>query len=82
MLGSYRFDVYKSEPKSSEFKELVIAADSADNTSLDFEAAQQALDTALVICEATNFTRDLVNTTPDDMTPQALGIVAEDINDR
>jgi leucyl aminopeptidase len=79
LLGSYSFDVYKSEPKSSEFKELVIAADTADNTSLDFEAAQQALDTAIVLCKATNFTRDLVNTTPDDMTPQALGIVAEDL---
>ncbi|MDX1295153.1 MAG: leucyl aminopeptidase, partial [Sulfurimonadaceae bacterium] len=79
LLGSYQFDVYKSDPKPSEFKELFISADTADDTSFDFETAQKALDSAIVICEATNFTRDLVNTTPEDMTPQALGVVAEDL---
>ena len=79
LLGGYRFDAYKSEPAPVAIHTLYIASNAPDDESLDFEAAQQALERAVVIAEATNFTRDLVNTTPDDMTPQALGIVAQDL---
>jgi leucyl aminopeptidase len=81
LLGGYSFDMYKSEPKPATFDTLFISSDTPNDESLDIDAAQKALETALIIAEATNFTRDLVNTTPDDMTPKALGIVAQDLSD-
>ena len=79
LLGGYRFETYKSKPEPVAFETLYIASDTPGDESLDFEAAKNALERAVVIAEATNFTRDLVNTTPDDMTPKALGIVAQDL---
>jgi leucyl aminopeptidase len=81
LLGGYRFEAYKSEPKPVAFETLIFSADTPDDKSLDIEEAQKAVDDALLVAEATNFTRDLVNTTPDDMTPQILSIVAQDLAD-
>lgn len=81
VLGSYRYEFYKSEPKAVTFKTLYIAADTPSGESLDTEQAAARLETARIVAEATNFTRDLVNTPPDDMTPQALGVAAQDLAD-
>ena len=81
MLGGYSFDLYKSEPKTRSFSTLLFSADTPGEATLEFDAAQQELAAAVAICNATNFTRDLVNTTPDDMTPQALGLAAQDLAD-
>jgi len=79
ILGGYRFETYKSEPAPVAFAELSISSDMADGESLDVDAASKALESARIVAEATNFTRDLVNMTPDDMTPQGLGVVAVDL---
>lgn len=81
VLGGYRFETYKSEPKPVSFKRLFIASDTPEGESLDTEQVKAHLQKALLIAEATNFTRDLVNTTPEDMTPKAMGIVAKDLAD-
>jgi leucyl aminopeptidase len=79
ILGEYSYDAYKSEPKMSSLKTLRFSTENADETTLESEAVTQIFNTARTIAHATRFTRDLVNTTPDDMTPQQLGIIAQDL---
>lgn len=79
MLGSYRFDNYKSEPKNSSFETLYLSSENFNAESIDISELETAVNTATIISTATNFTRDLVNTTPHEMTPQTLSIVAQDL---
>lgn len=79
ILGSYIFDKYKSKPETQLFEKLSICASGLKGNS--FEAAKKTVHDALVIAEATNFTRDLVNATPQDITPNTLSIIASDLAD-
>lgn len=75
VLGGYRFQEYKSKPKSSPLQNVYFAYSS----DYDFDHFQSILNTTLIITKATNFTRTLVNQTPYDMTPVAMSIVAQDL---
>ncbi len=79
LLGSYRYNSYKSEPKEHPTEEVLLSIDNYDSTALDESVVESLFNSAVIIADATNFTRDLVNTTPDDMTPQQLSIVADEL---
>lgn len=81
ILGGYRFDAYRSKPEKRTFKTLYLASEGFDGETVSFTELDRAVDNATIIAQATNFTRELVNTTPDDMTPQVLSIVAKDLAD-
>lgn len=66
VLGGYEFNYYKSDKEVSALKTINIINESI---SKEFE---KDFNDAIVIAEATNFTRSLVNMTPDDMTPDDL----------
>ena len=70
VLGSYEFTMYKSEVKESSFKTLNII----NETSC--KKFDKIFNEALIIAEATNFTRSLVNTAPQEMNPSDLAKVA------
>lgn len=73
LLGGYKFQEYKSQPKTSSLQTLFFAY----NSQYDFEHFQSILHQTLIVSKATNFVRDLVNQTPYDMTPQTMAITAE-----
>ena len=75
LLGTYKFESYKSEPKKSPLKEILFANDSG----ADFSALESLFNQSVTIAKATNFVRDLVNQTPYDMTPQAMAVVADSL---
>jgi leucyl aminopeptidase len=79
ILGAYRYTRYKSEAKPSKLKTFHLAAANHDGTTDDFSALKKAVADAVVLAKATNFTRDLVNTTPDDMTPDDMAVLAMDL---
>jgi leucyl aminopeptidase len=81
LLGSYRYTQYKSDAKPSKLKTFYLGSANHDGTSDDFEALRHTVSEAIVVANATNFTRDLVNTTPDDMTPSDMAIVAQSLAD-
>ncbi|NOQ32135.1 MAG: leucyl aminopeptidase [Helicobacteraceae bacterium] len=81
LLGEYSFNDYKSDPKKSELKNIYLSNDNFNAEELDQKRLLEDYNSALVIAKATNFTRDLVNTIPNDMTPQALAVVARDLAD-
>ncbi len=82
MLGAYRFNTYKSETPEVTIKEIGIAAVNMSGTLEAYDAMKADFEVAKIIAEATNFTRDLVNTTPEDIYPGKLAIIAQDLADR
>ncbi len=79
ILGSYRFDAYKSKTDNMNLETLTFAASNFNDDALEFAQLEEAFTSALIISTATNFTRTLVNTTPEDMTPLGLADVAMSI---
>ncbi|HEX5329132.1 leucyl aminopeptidase [Sulfuricurvum sp.] len=73
ILGGYKFESYKSDPKSTPLKDIMFANESAEH----FEALESLFNQSVTIAKATNFVRNLVNQTPYDMTPQAMAVAAD-----
>ncbi|WP_297440401.1 leucyl aminopeptidase [Sulfurimonas sp.] len=70
ILGGYEFNAYKSKPKKVKLKEIYLLCD-------DVKELKDSFEESIIIAEATCFTRDIVNTTPDDMNPPALAKLAK-----
>jgi len=75
VLGNYQFTTYKSKPKTNALENITITSTSADITQ-----EQELFDTALTIAQATCFTRDIVNTAPQEMYPETLAQLAKDLS--
>jgi len=73
LLGSYKFDNYKSKKSKSKIEKIYISTESY-NKSIKFNlpSLTSAIQTAKVISKATNTVRDIVNTTPHDFTPKSM----------
>lgn len=76
LLGSYSFTRYKSEKKKSSVKQVAISLEGYQNHEVDLKSAVQAVHSGEITANATNFTRDIVNTTPDDCYPAIMADIA------
>lgn len=74
MLGGYEFNDYKSEPKKTALEEVFLVSN-----DLDFTKVEEIFAHSLIIANATNFTRDIVNKAPQEINPQTLSHVASDL---
>ncbi|OQX74637.1 MAG: leucyl aminopeptidase [Campylobacteraceae bacterium 4484_4] len=72
LLGSYRFDIYKSDKEEKKERMLIISLEDYSEKKLNLEPAKKAVDEAIEIIDATNMAKDIVNTPPQDMTPAKL----------
>jgi leucyl aminopeptidase len=81
LLGSYTFDRYKSKREPKVERELIISLEEYHDKELKLESAQKALKEAIIIADATNMAKDIVNAVPDDMTPDALAKEAQKVAD-
>ncbi len=77
ILGSYKFESYKSDAKPSALVDVIFSTDNRDGSTNNHDVLETILNRTLIIAKATNFVRDLVNHTPYDMTPQALAVAAD-----
>ncbi len=78
VLGNYKFDKYKSE-KSNKIEEALISSESYNEFKVDSDSLNRALDKGVKVAKSVNFTRDIVNTPPDDFYPKIMAKVAKDI---
>ncbi|MDR2638547.1 MAG: leucyl aminopeptidase [Helicobacteraceae bacterium] len=76
-LGAYEFNEYKSKPKERSLEAIYFNAENYYGAKTDENAVKAAIGYALVVAEGVNFARDLVNRTPEDMTPSALANEAQ-----
>ncbi len=69
ILGAYEFDKYKTEKND---KKIIIELVSKKHTEL-----KSLFKEAKTVAEATCYTRDIVNTTPDDINPETFAKLAK-----
>ncbi len=79
VLGSYTFTKYKSTKQRSPLKKVDIALDGYSAGALDIETAITAVHLGEITAASTNFTRDIVNTTPDDCYPEVMANIASEL---
>ncbi len=72
VLGGYEFNEYKSKPKDITLDEIFLT-----NDSLDFKELQTIFNEALIVANATCFTRDIVNQAPQELNPQTMAELAQ-----
>ncbi|MCF6244098.1 MAG: leucyl aminopeptidase [Sulfurovum sp.] len=77
ILGEYSFETYKSKKSKSKIKEISISLEEYNEENIDIEKASIEVHKAQIIADATNFTRDIVNTTPEDCYPEVMANIAE-----
>jgi len=77
ILGAYSFDRYKSKKSKLNIETITISLEDYREFELDIQACAKALEKGRISAEATNFTRDIVNTTPDDFYPKIMAKVAK-----
>jgi leucyl aminopeptidase len=70
VLGGYEYTKYKSVKKKTKLKNVYLVSE-------DIEALSVAFEEAVIIAEATNFTRDIVNQTPEDLNPPSFAKLAK-----
>lgn len=70
VLGGYEFNEYKSKPNKSKLKNIFLICENIDKLKNHFEEA-------IIIAESTCFTRDIVNTIPEDLTPPSFAVLAK-----
>jgi len=81
LLGQYTFDRYKSKKSQQKLKEIVFSLEEYSAFEVDMEEAASAIEMGQITADATNFTRDIVNTTPEDCYPKTLADIAEGLAD-
>ncbi|MCH9740030.1 MAG: leucyl aminopeptidase [Epsilonproteobacteria bacterium] len=79
VLGAYNFNKYKSEKSEFKIKNITISLEEYSEYELNIEACARALNSGQIVAEATNFTRDIVNTTPDDCYPEVMANISEEM---
>ena len=72
VLGGYEFNDYKSKPVKPKLKNIYLECGKVEKLQKKFQEA-------VIIAEATSYTRDLVNTTPDDLNPPAFVEIAREL---
>jgi len=72
VLGGYKYERYLSKKEKPSLKNISLVY-----TEDDYKDAIKIFSDAIIIADATCFTRDIVNTTPEDMNPPALAKLAK-----
>ena len=75
VLGGYEFNEYKSDPKEITLQDISLASN-----ELDFDELKITFDEALIIANATCFTRDIVNRAPQELNPHTMATLAKELS--
>lgn len=79
MLASYEFDKYKSKPKKCELENILISTETYSDQVANKNEIEALISYTEIATKYLFIARDLVNTTPNDMTPQTLADEASKI---
>ena len=77
ILGAYSFDKYKTQKSELSIENVIISLEDYNEYELDMEKCAIAMNNGQIVAEATNFTRDIVNTTPEDCYPKIMADIAQ-----
>ncbi|MDY7029259.1 MAG: leucyl aminopeptidase [Spirochaetota bacterium] len=79
LLGDYRFDTYKSKKSENRIQELYISRSEYSNRKFDSSQIEAAIERAIIHCETVNTVRDIINTPPEEATPEKLAARAGEL---
>jgi len=79
ILGAYRFETYKSDKQQNPIKDISLSLENYYDATIDIVKASSLVHQAQITAEATNFTRDIVNTTPEDCYPIVMADIAKEM---
>jgi len=79
ILGDYEYDAYKSEKAKHPVKKVTICCEDFGGKTIDCAKAEGYVQNAVTVARAVNYTRSLINTPPDDMTPAELARKAQSL---
>lgn len=79
ILGAYKFDTYKSDKTQSVLSEIMFSSRTLDDEASVASVLNDRLTRAKIMAVSTNYTRELVNTTPEDLFPLKLAHIAQDL---
>ena len=79
VLGAYSFDKYKTQKSELSIENITISLEDYNEYELDIEKCAIAMNNGQIVAEATNFTRDIVNTTPEDCYPEIMADIAQSL---
>ncbi len=79
ILGDYEFDRYKNKKNSKTIEKVIISLEEYDVGEIDKDSALASLKEGEIIANSINFTRDIVNTPPDDATPIKIAEIAQNL---
>ena len=79
LLGGYRFDRYKSKKSDKGLHKIRISMEEYNGFEIDIPSIQRTVEKGIILSEAVNFTRDIVNTAPDDCYPEIMAQIAKEL---
>jgi len=80
ILGTYHFDRYKEKKSEFNIKTVKISTEDYNGKVYCKDSTLRAIEEAKIIARATNETKNIVNTTPADMTPKKLAEYAKELS--
>ncbi len=78
-LSSYNFSKYKSKKDKINLKTIKISTEDYNGNSYNLDSTKKAVKEGIIIAEATNRAKDIVNTVPQDLTPAKLAEYAKNL---
>lgn len=78
LLGDYVYESYKSKKREHKIESIVISNSEYSNKKIEKSEVEEAIKRATIKCEAINSVRDIINTPPEDATPERLADIAEE----
>jgi leucyl aminopeptidase len=79
LLGAYSFEKYKSKKNENQIEKIIIAAEEYSDKKFSIQKAKESIAQAEIVAKAVNFTRDLINTPPNEITPKKLAKISKEI---
>lgn len=79
LLGEYKYEKHKSKPKKRELNKVIFSNEEYSDLKINPEIVKNALKEAQILSEAVLFTRDLVNSTPSELTPVKFSEIAKEM---
>ncbi|MCK5212129.1 leucyl aminopeptidase, partial [Candidatus Parcubacteria bacterium] len=77
ILGAYEFDQYKTKKAKNNINRIMISSETYSLVDAQIESVKTAFNEGVIMAEATNYVRDLVNQPPSDLTPPAFAAEAK-----
>jgi len=79
LLGLYDFQKYKSKPEEYALESVFIGMEDYDDQEIDADKIKSAIKEGVIISEAVNKVRDIVNTIPAEVTPLRMSEIAKEM---